>query len=188
MNLLVLRLATINAEEQVQERLEAAEARRQAVHLEGDVISPNSRLFVPQEKPEQLETISVCSCACLDYKIFHTKRTKNRKTILQHEIEIGLNNSNFCTKKSKNNGSKKFFSMPAIFTRSVPVKRLLNSSSGGIIHKIKRNNNSTINNEIELNFTNNIETSLKKHNRTNKTIGDRLSDSLSSPNLKRNSI
>lgn len=71
MNLLVLRLATINAEEQVQERLEAAEARRNAVHLEGDVIQPNTRLFNTTEKPEQVETISVCSCACLDYKIWH---------------------------------------------------------------------------------------------------------------------
>lgn len=71
MNLLVLRLATINAEEQVQERLEAAEARRNAVHLEGDVIQPNARFFNTTEKPEQVETISVCSCACLDYKIWH---------------------------------------------------------------------------------------------------------------------
>lgn len=79
MNLLVLRLATINAEEQVQEKLEAAEARRQAVHLEGDVISPNGRLFVKEEKPEQVETISVCSCACLDYKIWECKRNRKKR-------------------------------------------------------------------------------------------------------------
>lgn len=82
MNLLVLRLATINAEEQVQEKLEAAEAKRQAVHLEGDVISPNARFLVTQEKPEQCDTISVCSCTCLDHKIWQgKKRSKNRKDI-----------------------------------------------------------------------------------------------------------
>lgn len=80
MNLLVLRLATINAEEQVQERLEAAEARRNAVHLEGDVIQPNTRLFNTTEKPEQVETISVCSCACLDYKIWHHHNHSHNQT------------------------------------------------------------------------------------------------------------
>jgi hypothetical protein len=81
MNLLVLRLATINAEEQVQEKLEAAEAKRQAVHLEGDVISPNGRLLVTQEVPEKCDTISVCSCTCLDHKIWKGKRrSKNNST------------------------------------------------------------------------------------------------------------
>jgi hypothetical protein len=87
MNLLVLRLATINAEEQVQERLEQAEAKRNAVHLEGDVITPNARLFNTTEKPEQLETISVCSCACLDYKIWHSKRKKNKNVKFKHDKE-----------------------------------------------------------------------------------------------------
>jgi len=74
MNLLVLRLATINAEEQVQEKLEAAEAQRQAVHLDGDVISPNTRLLVTQEKPEQYDKISVCSCTCLDRRLLNFER------------------------------------------------------------------------------------------------------------------
>ena len=80
MNLLVLRLATINAEEQVQEKLEAAEAQRQAVHLEGDVISPNTRLLVTQEKPEQYDKISVCSCTCLDHRFFNFERRKKNSS------------------------------------------------------------------------------------------------------------
>lgn len=79
-NLLVLRLATINAEEQVQEKLEAAEAQRQAVHLEGDVISPNTRLLVTQEKPEQYDKISVCSCTCLDHRLLNFERKSKTKT------------------------------------------------------------------------------------------------------------
>jgi hypothetical protein len=102
MNLLVLRLATINAEEQVKLEAEAAEAKRQVVHLEGirnklkvvydfffnlnlnttkkgDVITgPNGRLLISQEKPEQCDTISVCSCTCLDHKLFHKTKFKNR--------------------------------------------------------------------------------------------------------------
>ncbi|RNA06308.1 Two pore potassium channel sup-9 [Brachionus plicatilis] len=110
MNLLVLRLATINAEEQVQERLEQAEARRNAVHLEGDVISGNSRLFAQPEKPEQFETISVCSCACMDYKLFHRKRKKGRLP----------------------NG-RKYFTMPAIFQRRPsPAKKLFGKKHASI--------------------------------------------------------
>lgn len=92
MNLLVLRLATINAEEAVQERREAAEARRNAVHLEGDVIQPNARVFNTTEKPEQVETISVCSCACLDYKIWHHSHANQNQN--------PFNNQQTKTKKS----------------------------------------------------------------------------------------
>jgi hypothetical protein len=76
MNLLVLRLATINAEEHIQEKIEADEAKRQAVHLEGDVISPNDRLLVKQEVPEQYDTTSVCSCTCIENKIWKSKKRK----------------------------------------------------------------------------------------------------------------
>jgi hypothetical protein len=79
MNLLVLRIATISAEEQVAERLEAAEAAKQAVHLEGDVINPKiKKNYSNSENPEQLENISVCSCACMDNG-FWRKRDGNRK-------------------------------------------------------------------------------------------------------------
>ena len=99
MNLLVLRLATINAEEKVAERLEAAEAAKQAVHLEGDVINPNIRKnYSYNEKPEHLDNISVCSCACMDSGLWRKKRD-------------GVN------KRSKN----KLFSF---FQKSAIVKRL----------------------------------------------------------------
>lgn len=110
MNLLVLRLATINAEEQVQERLEAAEARRNAVHLEGDVIQPNTRLFNTTEKPEQLDTISVCSCACLDYKIWHSRRKKapnrtNKNRSNPAKLKEESITSSFTTNNENNNNS-----------------------------------------------------------------------------------
>lgn len=96
MNLLVLRIATISAEEQVAERLEAAELAKQAVHLEGDVINPNiKKNYSNSENPEQLENVSVCSCACMDNG-FWRKRDRNRK-------------------------KKRFFSF---FRKSSPVKRL----------------------------------------------------------------
>lgn len=132
MNLLVLRLATINAEEQVQERLEQAEARRNAVHVEGDVISGNSRLIAQSEKPEQFDTISVCSCACMDYKLFHKKRKKKTKKEITSLID------------SK---ERKYFTMPAIFHhKSSPVKRIF-------VKTAKRQMSLMANNQIELNCT-----------------------------------
>ncbi len=75
MNLLVLRLATINAEEKLTERLEQAEARRNAVRLEGDVISrpkTNAQDANNANKQSAIETdnISVCSCACMDNQMW----------------------------------------------------------------------------------------------------------------------
>jgi hypothetical protein len=145
MNLLVLRLATINAEEQVQEKLEAEKARRQAVHLEGDVISPNSRLFVTQEKPEQLETISVCSCACLDYKIWHLKRRKRSKSNMisvDSRLDVGSYSNEY-----------KFFS---IIRKSTPVKRLFNYAGKA------RNSKGYLNdsNQFEMKTTNAFKRSL----------------------------
>lgn len=205
MNLLVLRLATINAEEQVQERLEAAEARRQAVHLEGDVISPNSRLFAVQpEKPEQLDTISVCSCACLDYKIFHNKRSK-RKAFLKNELEaFNLTNSSVCTQNNINtsnnntisdNREKRYFSMSSIFNKTVPVKRLI------VGNKVKRNNVLAISSEIEMKArgvdSTNLASSVSKNNNDNSSItfskahtvsGHSNNQNSLNVNFKRNSI
>ena len=113
MNLLVLRFATLIAEVQVQEKLEAAEARRQAVHLEGDVINPNGRLYIAQEQPEQLETISVCSCVCLDYKIWHLKRNKSGRNYVHTDNEHRTANAT---------GKNKFVSF---FRKKGPIKRLL---------------------------------------------------------------
>ena len=78
MNLLVLRLATINAEEQLTERLEQAEARQNQVRLEGDVISrPKfASLADPggggNKQPAAVEpdAISVCSCACMNHQLW----------------------------------------------------------------------------------------------------------------------
>jgi hypothetical protein len=96
MNLLVLRIATISAEEQVAERLEAAELAKQAVHLEGDVINPNiKKNYSNSENPEQCDNVSVCSCACMD--------------------------NGFWRKRDGSKRQKRFFSF---FHKSSPVKRL----------------------------------------------------------------
>ena len=94
MNLLVLRLATINAEEHIQEKIEADEARRQAVHLEGDVISPNDRLLVKQEVPEQCDTTSVCSCTCMENKMWKSKKRKRNNASSKCRIKR-LSNSKY---------------------------------------------------------------------------------------------
>ncbi|CAF0756522.1 unnamed protein product [Brachionus calyciflorus] len=164
MNLLVLRLATINAEEQVQERLEQAEARRNAVHLDGDVISANTRLFVQQEKPEQLETISVCSCACLDYKLFHTRRKKIKK----HNRD--------------NSRERKYLTIPSIFhNRSTPVKRILKSK------KFKKNS-SPLESSIEFEMKNTTDSNNNRKLLMSSTSGTKFSEAFTYSNLKRNSI
>ena len=116
MNLLVLRLATINAEEQVAERLEAAEAAKQAVHLEGDVINPNVRKFYAiTEKPEQCETISVCSCACMDNGLtdmWRKRQTRNKKLKAKKNAEQS---------HPQTRNKKRFLSF---LDKPAPVKRL----------------------------------------------------------------
>lgn len=55
MNLLVLKIASITAEEQVKERIEQDEARRQMAHIDGDVINFNARVnSVSKEMPEEV--------------------------------------------------------------------------------------------------------------------------------------
>lgn len=77
MNLLVLHLVSITIEEQVQEKIEQDEARRQMAHVEGDVINfsdkqlstikeDNKPMPVSQIKDSQ-DNISVCSCSCFEY-------------------------------------------------------------------------------------------------------------------------
>lgn len=158
MNLLVLRLATINAEEQVQEKLEAAEARRQAVHLEGDVISPNGRLFVKEEKPEQVETISVCSCACLDYKIWECKRNRRKKgkrhSQQRHHPQCtsascAMATTSMSTTSSLRNRRPSSSSKPMLKTKNEksanPKASASNSSSPNINNRIRiQSNNSTV--------------------------------------------
>ncbi len=100
MNLLVLRLATINAEEQVKLEAEAAEAKRQVVHLEGDVISgPNGRLLVSQEKPEQYDAVSVCSCTCLDHRLLKKKKKEKSNGREKDDRSIAFYTSNELSKR-----------------------------------------------------------------------------------------
>ena len=104
MNLLVLRLATINAEEQIQEKIEAAEAKLQAVHLEGDVISPNGRLLVTQEVPENCDTVSVCSCTCLDHKIWKKKARKSSNFSPKNKVKRLALQYGDCNHKNSKDG------------------------------------------------------------------------------------
>jgi hypothetical protein len=96
-NLLVLRLASLNAEEQVQERLEQAEAKRQQVRLEGDVISRpkfnqstsnNAQMNSNNnnnnnDNQNNSDGISVCSCACMDNRALLNCRPRNNKANLK---------------------------------------------------------------------------------------------------------
>jgi len=141
MNLLVLRLATINAEEQVQEKLEAAEALRQAVHLDGDVINPQGRLFITQEtispRQENLsDNISVCSCVCMDHKVWklgrHSANRRNNKE------------SNVIRKKSSTLSSKENKSLLSLTSKKQNepcVKRLVSTNPKNTV---------TLRNEFEL--------------------------------------
>jgi hypothetical protein len=81
-NLLVLHLASLTAEEKVQEKLEADEARRQMVHLDGDIINLHDRTFEHKENPEMLvDNVSVCSCNCMQsFSMEQRKRKKNNKS------------------------------------------------------------------------------------------------------------
>ena len=175
MNLLVLRLATINAEEQVQEKLEQAEALRQAVHLEGDVINPNGRIdfLTPQEKPEQEENISVCSCACLDYRknrkrrfLFFKKSSKKQKdtmnnTISMENIDVideninkipafkskhhkNNNNNTASNNKQKSSNSSKCFAFFR-FNNTTMNPYTSESTSNNGKHRVKRLNNPSSN-------------------------------------------
>lgn len=151
MNLLVLRLATINAEEHIQEKIEADEAKRQAVRLEGDVISPNGRLLVTQEMPEHCDNTSVCSCTCIDsYMWKGRKRKKNnispkcrvkRLSYLKHSDSSEKNSPNkllvnFCFKSGAPCSSK--VSLPEnIINNNSDISRCNNENDE--LYKLKRN-------------------------------------------------
>ncbi|KAL4218063.1 Potassium channel subfamily K member 9 [Mactra antiquata] len=75
MNLLVLRFLTMNTEDERRDELEAAVAARNAIYLDGDVITSNGNVHVvsnAQERPvavaEFSEVISVCSCSCYKWR------------------------------------------------------------------------------------------------------------------------
>ena len=80
-NLLVLHLASLTAEENRAEEKEADEKRRQMVRLEGDIINLNEQVFIQsKENPEELDNISVCSCNCIQYKSFNSERKARLKS------------------------------------------------------------------------------------------------------------
>ena len=83
MNLLVLRVLTLNQEDERRDEMQAAVAAQNAVHLEGDVITGNSTVVGnAQERPEYQEIVSVCSCSCYKWrsprdKIYNATVTSN---------------------------------------------------------------------------------------------------------------
>ncbi|KAI3387981.1 hypothetical protein SNEBB_004408 [Seison nebaliae] len=81
-NLLVLKLVSINTEEERKEKLQLEEAIRQQVTVKGDVISENTRIVIKdkEEKPEEEDLVSVCSC---EYQsCFRFQFSKSQKSIL----------------------------------------------------------------------------------------------------------
>jgi potassium channel subfamily K protein len=73
MNLMVLRFLTMNTEDERKAELEAAEAARTAVRLEGDIITANGSIMSgQQERPEfhrDSDLNSVCSCTCYNFRM-----------------------------------------------------------------------------------------------------------------------
>jgi potassium channel subfamily K protein 9 len=73
MNLMVLRFLTMNTEDERKAELEAAEAARTAVRLEGDIITANGSIISgQQEHPEfqrDSDLTSVCSCTCYNFRV-----------------------------------------------------------------------------------------------------------------------
>jgi potassium channel subfamily K protein len=86
MNLLVLRFLTMNTEDERKDELEALEAARTAVRLDGDVITANGSVISgAHEQPEIFhDNISVCSCTCYNFK-----NKKNRYSITRSPGTIG---------------------------------------------------------------------------------------------------
>lgn len=79
MNQLVLRLASITVEEQIQEKFEHDEAIRQMAFVEGDVINFNEKSGSAKEVPEEVkDNMSVCSCNCVEYDFCAGKRWRKK--------------------------------------------------------------------------------------------------------------
>ncbi|KAK3575993.1 hypothetical protein CHS0354_007530 [Potamilus streckersoni] len=92
MNLLVLRFLTMNTEDERRDELEAAAAAQNAVRLDGDVITSNGNVVSnAQERPEQNEIISVCSCSCYKWR-------SNREKVYDRHSQRKI--SNFYSGKS----------------------------------------------------------------------------------------
>lgn len=148
MNLLVLRIATINAEEQVQIKLQEAEAQAQRCYLDGDIINRRKLFKADDEKPDKTvdDNLSVCSCACLDnkqifvcnmccFKVNNNKSSKNKKKKNQQQQQQPKFFSFLSVKrlgKAKQNKNRK-----ASLTSS-------NHKSNDIQNKLNNNNNNDI--------------------------------------------
>ena len=147
MNLLVLRIATINAEEQVQIKLQEAEAQAQRCYLDGDIINRRKLFKADDEKPDKTvdDNLSVCSCACLD----------NKQIFVCNMCCFKVNNNN--NKSSKNIKTKNQQQQQPKFFSFLSVKRLgkakhinknrkasltsSNHKSNDIQNKLNNNNN-----------------------------------------------
>ena len=83
MNLLVLRVLTMNTEDERRDELEAAVSAQNAVRLDGDIITGNGGVVSnAHERPEFQEVLSVCSCSCYKWrsprgKIYNANQTSN---------------------------------------------------------------------------------------------------------------
>ncbi|CAH1773231.1 unnamed protein product [Owenia fusiformis] len=87
MNLLVLRFLTMNTEDERREEIEAANARANAVKLDGDVILSNgsmitARLHETQVDFQEPDLHSVCSCSC--YNLGHSSSNSLDNTRKKH--------------------------------------------------------------------------------------------------------
>lgn len=110
MNLLVLRFLTMNTEDERRDVLEAAAAARNAVHLDGDVITGNGGIVSnAQERPEFQEVVSVCSCSCYKWrppkdKVYNSNASANHVNNLQmHSPVVGTPRANTFRTISKAN-------------------------------------------------------------------------------------
>lgn len=159
MNLLVLRLATINAEEQVQIKLQAAEAQAQRCYLDGDIINHRKLFKVDEEMPDKAieDNVSVCSCACLDNdnpfrcKIccFNTKTNSNKNV-----PKIKVKKNKITNDNETNNKSFAFFYESSIVKRLGSNKR--NNANRQQPLNLSNNTTNKSNNNIEMIVNNTI--------------------------------
>ena len=108
MNLLILRFLTMNTEDERKDELEALEAARTAVRLDGDVITANGSVISgAQELPEIFhDNISVCSCTCYDFgnkkQRYSVTRSPGKISHLLHPFSNGRSGPACVTKGDTN--------------------------------------------------------------------------------------
>lgn len=91
MNLLVLRCLTLNSEDEKRDEMEAAEAARNAVRLNGDVITGNGGVVSnANETPEYQDTVSVCSCSCYKWRSPNSGKIYNSNPNINHVTSFSV--------------------------------------------------------------------------------------------------